>query len=140
MPERIELAKSLGATQGVNTAQMAGSLTEEVRKLTKEVGTTITIDATGVVPLIQQGVEFTANQGQVILLGVAPMDAGLQVQVVPFMVVCLISGLTSSYAHSKLIGMAKQTGKKLLGSMEGGVYPEEVKQVPVFGGLIASLS
>ncbi|CAG9936420.1 unnamed protein product [Clonostachys rosea f. rosea IK726] len=103
VPERIELAKSLGATQGVNTAQMAGSLTEEVRKLTKEVGTTITIDATGVVPLIQQGVEFTANQGQVILLGVAPMDAGLQVQVVPFMV----------------------TGKKLLGSMEGGVYPEE---------------
>uniref|UniRef100_A0A8H7K4D2 Enoyl reductase (ER) domain-containing protein n=1 Tax=Bionectria ochroleuca TaxID=29856 RepID=A0A8H7K4D2_BIOOC len=70
VPERIELAKSL----------------EEVRKLTKEVGTTITIDATGVVPLIQQGVEFTANQGQVILLGVAPMDAGLQVQVVPFMV------------------------------------------------------
>ncbi|KAI1846879.1 hypothetical protein JX266_007100 [Neoarthrinium moseri] len=100
---RIELAKKLGATDGINTAEIPDSLTDEVRKITKGVGSTITIDATGVVPLIQQGVEFTAHQGKMILLGVAPMDAGLQIQIVPYMV----------------------TGKMIFGSMEGGVYPEE---------------
>lgn len=58
-----------------------------MRTLTEGTGATITVDATGVVPLIQQGIEFTANQGKMILLGVAPMDAGLEIAIVPFMVV-----------------------------------------------------
>ncbi len=72
--------------------------------MTDGVGTTITVDATGVVALIKQGLEYTANEGKMILLGVAPADAVLQVPIVSFMV----------------------TGKKLLGSMEGGVRPLEV--------------
>lgn len=56
--------------------------------MTDGVGTTITVDATGVVALIEQGLEFTANEGKVILLGVAPADAALQVPIVSFMVVC----------------------------------------------------
>ncbi|KAL3440362.1 chaperonin 10-like protein [Aspergillus insuetus] len=101
VPARIELAKSLGATHGINTPSIA-DLPAEVRQITGA-GTTITVDATGVVPLIQQGLEFTANQGKMILLGVAPGDATLSLAVVPYMV----------------------TGKQLLGSMEGGVLPEK---------------
>jgi Zn-dependent alcohol dehydrogenase len=79
------LAKSLGATHGINTSSIA-DLPAEVRQITGA-GTSITIDATGVVPLIQQGLEFTANQGKMILLGVAPGDATLSLAVVPYMVV-----------------------------------------------------
>ncbi|KAJ0423051.1 chaperonin 10-like protein [Aspergillus carlsbadensis] len=98
---RIELAKSLGATHGVDTSSVT-DLPAAVRKITGS-GTTITIDATGVVPLIHQGLEFTANQGKMILVGVAPMDSSLNLAVVPHMV----------------------SGKQLLGSMEGGVLPEK---------------
>lgn len=109
---RLELAKSLGATHVVNTSELSGTLTDEIRNITGGSGSTITVDATGVTPLIQQGVDFTANQGKMILLGVAPMDAGLEVQIVPYMV----------------------TGKQLMGSMEGGVYPEQVslRYRPIF--------
>ena len=55
--------------------------------MTDGVGTTITVDATGVVALIKQGLDFTANEGKMILLGVAPADAALQIPIVSFMVV-----------------------------------------------------
>jgi len=97
------LAKSLGATHIINTSTVGDGLEKAVRDITEQSGSTITIDATGVVSLIQQAIEFTANQGKMILLGVAPMDAALQVALVPFMV----------------------TGKQLLGSMEGGVRPAD---------------
>ncbi|KAJ4175865.1 hypothetical protein NW759_017602, partial [Fusarium solani] len=85
VPERIEMAKRLGATHGINTSSIA-NLKDEVRQATGGSGSTITIDATGVLPLIEQGLEFTANQGKMILLGVAPMDASLEITVVPYMV------------------------------------------------------
>lgn len=91
------MAKSLGATDCINTSKMSGTLIQEVWKLTEGDGTTVTVDATGVVPLIQQGVEFTANQGKMILLGVAPMDAGLQIAIVPYMTVSLRYLIKSSY-------------------------------------------
>ncbi|KAI1008759.1 hypothetical protein LB504_001277 [Fusarium proliferatum] len=103
VPARIEMAKRLGATHGIDTSSVA-NLSDEVRRITGGSGSTITVDATGVMPLIQQGLDFTANQGKMVLLGVAPMTAGLEISVVPFMV----------------------TGKQLMGSMEGGVLPEDV--------------
>ncbi|KAF3812120.1 Aryl-alcohol dehydrogenase [Colletotrichum gloeosporioides] len=103
VPSRLDLAQSLGATHTVNTANITNTLTEEIWKLTSGPGSTITVDATGVVPLIKQGLEFTAKQGKMILLGVAPMDATLDLPLVPHMV----------------------SGKQLLGSMEGGVHPED---------------
>ncbi|PNP86632.1 hypothetical protein FNYG_00022 [Fusarium nygamai] len=102
VPARIEMAKRLGATHGIDTSSVA-NLGDEVRRITDGSGSTVTVDATGVMPLIQQGLDFTANQGKMVLLGVAPMTAGLEISVVPFMV----------------------TGKQLMGSMEGGVLPED---------------
>lgn len=84
------MAKKLGATHGIDTSTIS-NLVDEVRKVTEGSGSTITVDATGVLPLIQQGLEFTANQGKMILLGVAPMDAGLEIAVVPYMVVSIKS-------------------------------------------------
>ncbi|KAJ4184475.1 hypothetical protein NW759_017027 [Fusarium solani] len=86
VPARLELARSLGATAGIDTSTISGSLVDEVRQVTGGSGSTITVDATGVVPLIQQGIEFTANQGKMILLGVAPMTSKLDLSIVPYMV------------------------------------------------------
>ncbi|POS78361.1 hypothetical protein DHEL01_v203242 [Diaporthe helianthi] len=103
IPSRLELATSLGATHAVNTSLLTKSLTNEIMTITGGTGTTITVDATGVVPLIQEGVEFTANQGKMILLGLAPTDAGLEIPLVKYMF----------------------SGKSILGSMEGSVLPED---------------
>lgn len=97
---RLELAKSLGATHTINTSTVGDGLEKAVRTITDQSGSTITIDATGVVSLIQQGMEFTANQGKMILLGVAPMDAALQVPLVSFMVVITSLSLTQHGDHS----------------------------------------
>ncbi|KAF4493291.1 zinc-containing long-chain alcohol dehydrogenase [Fusarium agapanthi] len=99
---RIEMAERLGATHGIDTSSVA-NLGSEVRRITDGSGSTITVDATGVMPLIQQGLDFTANQGKMVLLGVAPMTVGLEISVVPFMV----------------------TGKQFMGSMEGGLLLED---------------
>lgn len=119
---RLELAKSIGATHAVNTNDIKGTLVEEIRGITGGVGTTISVDASGAVPLIQQGVEFTANQGKMILLGIPPMDAALQIPLVPYTMVStekLVSTL------NRLLTLV-QSGKSILGSMEGGVTPEQV--------------
>lgn len=88
VPARIEMAKKLGATHGIDTSSVS-SLTDAVRKVTGGSGSTVTVDATGVLSMIQLGLEFTANQGKMILLGVAPMGAGLELAVVPYMVVSI---------------------------------------------------
>ena len=84
---RLELARRLGATHTIDTSTVGDELVKTVHDMTDGTGCTITVDATGVVVLIKQGMEFTANQGKMILLGVAPADAALQVPLVSFMVV-----------------------------------------------------
>jgi Zn-dependent alcohol dehydrogenase len=106
------MAKRLGATHGIDTSSVA-NLGDEVRRITDGSGSTITVDATGVMPLIQQGLDFTANQGKMVLLGVAPMTAGLEISVVPFMVVSFLApateihGLRSSRQASSLLAVWK---------------------------------
>ena len=76
----------MGATHTINTTDVQ-DLEKAVRDLNDQSGTTITIDATGVVPLIQAGIEMTPNQGKMTLLGVAPVDSALQVAIILFVVV-----------------------------------------------------
>lgn len=110
----------------VNTSDIKGTLVEEIRGITGGVGTTISVDASGAVPLIQQGVEFTANQGKMILLGMPPMDAALQIPLVPYTMVSTIKPMSSL---DYLLTLVK-SGKSILGSMEGGVTPEKVIMAP----------
>ncbi|TVY42259.1 Aryl-alcohol dehydrogenase [Lachnellula occidentalis] len=106
VPERLKIAKMCGATHTINTSDSELDLEEVVKALTGGNGPTITVDTTGNVNLIRMGVDFTANRGQMILLGVAPMDASLDVPLVKFM----------------------QTGKQLRGSIEGDTAPSEVEE------------
>ena len=48
-------------------------------------GASITIDTTGNMDVITSGMEFTANRGQMIILGAPPMEAQLSVHLASFM-------------------------------------------------------
>ncbi|SLM33872.1 related to zinc-containing long-chain alcohol dehydrogenase [Lasallia pustulata] len=96
---RVELAKSLGATHVLNTSDPDLDLVQEIKKITQGAGTTVTVDASGNVGLITKGLEATAKGGQMILVGLMPMDAELNVHLVTHL----------------------QTSKSLRGSVEGGV-------------------
>ncbi|KAH8660219.1 chaperonin 10-like protein [Xylariales sp. PMI_506] len=102
LPNRLELAKELGATHIINTASEGHDLELEVRKIISN-GSTVTVDTTGNMALIRAGMAFTANRGQMILVGVPPVDGLLDVHLIMFM----------------------QTGKTLRGSIEGDVIPAE---------------
>lgn len=101
--QRLELAKSLGATHVVNTSQKDFDLTKAIKDLTDGLGADIVMDTTGNMGLINSGMDSTANRGQMIILGVPPVDGVVPVHLITFM----------------------QTGKRLRGSIEGDVTPSE---------------
>lgn len=76
---RLEFAKTLGATHVINTSKPGLDLVEEIRKITGGDGTSITVDTTGNMNLIKSGIEFTALRGQFIFVGIPPADAELSV-------------------------------------------------------------
>ena len=101
---RLKLAEELGATHSINTSPPDFNLVAEIKRITDGNGSNVTIDATGVVPLIKDGLEFTSNAGKMILMGAPPLDGMLDVHLIGFM----------------------GTGKTLVGSMEGDAIPAEV--------------
>ncbi|KAH7246746.1 chaperonin 10-like protein [Fusarium tricinctum] len=103
LPDRLQLAKSLGATHVINTANKDLDVQQEIQNITDGKGSTITIDTTGNMDVIRAGMEFTANRGQLIIVGVPPLDAFLDVHMIRFM----------------------QSGKIIRGSIEGDVIPSE---------------
>jgi Zn-dependent alcohol dehydrogenase len=101
---RLELAKEIGATHTINSDGMSmPDLIERVRSLTDGYGTSITMDTTGLLKLIETGLEFTRIRGQYIQIGSAPMDAKLSIEVFKFMV----------------------SGKRFIGAVEGDAIPTE---------------
>ncbi|EON69881.1 hypothetical protein W97_09145 [Coniosporium apollinis CBS 100218] len=100
---RLELAKQLGATHVINTATMSSldEVVPAVTGLTEGLGSSITVDTTGFLPLIQKSIDFTRPRGKILQIGVAPMDGKLEIPPIMFMV----------------------TGKQYIGVIEGDVVP-----------------
>jgi threonine dehydrogenase-like Zn-dependent dehydrogenase len=94
---RLELAKTLGATDGLDTSSADLNIVEQVHKLTGGDGATIVIDTTGVPALLEAGLGFTASRGKLIFVGVPPQDYALSVHVKTHLKVCCFpSNATSS--------------------------------------------
>jgi Zn-dependent alcohol dehydrogenase len=74
---RLDLAIELGATHTINTSEEK-DLVEAVKKLT-DGGSSITIDTTGNPGVIESGMAFTANRGQMVVVGVPPMNYELKI-------------------------------------------------------------
>ncbi|KAH7070099.1 hypothetical protein FB567DRAFT_539867 [Paraphoma chrysanthemicola] len=69
---RLDLARELGATHVIDTSNLP-SLTTDLAKAIREivlVGTTANFDTTGVIPIIDAGVQSLSPMGQTILIGI----------------------------------------------------------------------
>jgi len=85
VPARLEMATSFGATHVIDTSNNKSDLTQAIKDLTGGNGSTITIDTSGNLGLITSGMDFTGLKGQMVLLGVPPMDASLAINPFSFM-------------------------------------------------------
>jgi Zn-dependent alcohol dehydrogenase len=84
---RLELARELGATHVINTADFS-SLAVDLAKAIKEIapgGTNANFDTLGVIPIIDAGVKFLHPKGQMILIGM--VDGRLSLDSSPMMTV-----------------------------------------------------
>lgn len=81
----MELGKSVGATHVINTSEMEGDLVSVVKELTGGVGASLVLDTTGSMELIQNGMDFTGNRGQMMIIGVPPPDGFLSTHLMTFM-------------------------------------------------------
>jgi 2-desacetyl-2-hydroxyethyl bacteriochlorophyllide A dehydrogenase len=77
-PERLALAAQLGANV---TLEAGPELAEQLREL-QPYGFGLVVDATGVPAVIQQAFRYLRPRGQMLMFGVAPM--GAQIQVAPY--------------------------------------------------------
>lgn len=84
------MAKTLGATHVINTSDKEIDIAKEIRAITDGNGSTVTIDTTGNMDLIRAGMDFTGSRGQMIIVGVPPPDALLNVHLITFMQVCIL--------------------------------------------------
>ncbi|OJJ07349.1 hypothetical protein ASPVEDRAFT_142091 [Aspergillus versicolor CBS 583.65] len=102
---RLELAKELGATHvvRVDPSMALQDVTAAVVGLTGGLGTNITLDTTGVPPLIAEGVKMTGFKGKILQVGTAPETAALSIPIHEFMV----------------------SGRQFMGVVEGDVVPQE---------------
>ncbi|KAF1989883.1 putative alcohol dehydrogenase [Aulographum hederae CBS 113979] len=108
---RLKLAKELGATHAIDTSAFAAgdlsALVTAIREITPEnLGADIVIDTTGVMPLVQAGIEAAAPLGRIIQVGTPPEGGSVAIQAMAFM--C--------------------GGKQYIGAVEGHAVPE--KYVP----------
>ncbi|RMJ04700.1 hypothetical protein CDV36_014630 [Fusarium kuroshium] len=97
--EKLRLAKELGASVLINNEKCPDGFPQATRDATNGAGSSITIDTTGVLPVIQQALDMTSILGKMVLLGMS--GASLEVDITKF----------------------KLSGKTLLGSVQGDAVP-----------------
>lgn len=78
---KLELAREFGATHLINSTQ--ADVREEVRKIVGAGGVDVFVENTGLVRLIEQAYELTANAGRTILVGVPKHDEDITIHSLP---------------------------------------------------------
>ncbi|KAK8188867.1 chaperonin 10-like protein [Phyllosticta capitalensis] len=84
---RLRVARELGATHTINTSNMGDldELVNQVHGLTGGYGASVTIEATGAMPLIRKGLALTRFAGKYVQVGVAPFGEEMSFEVFPNM-------------------------------------------------------
>lgn len=103
---RLDLAKELGATHVVKAEKGTDTfkaVVQAVGEATGGLGSTITVDTTGVPEVIAGGLEMTGFKGKHLQIGVGSDDAVASIPINLFMI----------------------TGKQFIGVLEGDVKPQE---------------
>jgi S-(hydroxymethyl)glutathione dehydrogenase / alcohol dehydrogenase len=78
---KLDLAREFGATHLINSRK--ADVREEVRKIVGAAGVDVFVENTGLVRLIEQAYELTANAGKTILVGVPKHDEDITIHSLP---------------------------------------------------------
>jgi len=89
IPDRLTLAKDLGATHVIDSSALVSTLEDAVRNITDGQGSSLTIDTTGNISVIRSALDMTAIRGRVILLGMSRQS--IDIDITKFKLVCEIS-------------------------------------------------
>ncbi|KAL5356583.1 chaperonin 10-like protein [Aspergillus floccosus] len=102
LPDRLALAKSLGATHTIDTSQSGTSITDSVRQIFPN-GASIVIDTTGLPSIIEDGLQALKQRGKIVLIGVPPAGYKLSLNATEHM----------------------NKGRSVMGCIEGDCIPKE---------------
>jgi Zn-dependent alcohol dehydrogenase len=103
-PERLDLARELGATHALNGLDI--DLAQQVRAICSlPKGVRHGFDTTAVPGVIEMLIEAVGVRGQIVVVGATPLDKKISIQPLQFL----------------------NMGKKFIGSVEGESYPPEVR-------------
>jgi S-(hydroxymethyl)glutathione dehydrogenase / alcohol dehydrogenase len=78
---KLEMAKKFGATHTINSTK--ADVQEEVRNIVGSAGVDVFVENTGLVRLIEQAFQLTANAGKTILVGVPKHDEDITIHSLP---------------------------------------------------------
>lgn len=78
---RLELARSLGATHMINVTQADAA--EEIRRIVGSQGVDVAVDNTGNVDVIALASRITSGRGRTVLVGVPPKDSTAAISTLP---------------------------------------------------------
>lgn len=102
VPSRLEIARSLGATNCIDSSDPEIDLVSEVRRLTGGYGVHVSLDTSGVQSLARQSWDFVRCYGKVLQVGLAKPDDVWSVPMADHM----------------------NSGKQIIGCVEGDAIPQ----------------
>ena len=88
-------------------------------------GVDCVIDTPGAPVIIEDGLRALRQRGKLVLIGVPPMQYELSLNAIEHINVCLAISTTNG------LGLMVQTGRTVIGCLEGDCVPEEVRLVLV---------
>jgi len=78
---RLELARTMGATHTINSKQTDAS--EAIKKIVGEAGVDVAVDNTGNVGVIETAYKLTGARGRTVLVGVPPKNSAASIYTLP---------------------------------------------------------
>lgn len=119
---RLDAATKLGATRVLKSGADNFDLVKEIKDATAGCGASIVLDTTGLVKIIEAGIEAVQDGGKFVHVGMPnPIDAELKISLIKFL------GVRDRQKFCKLSVLTHwQTGKSFMSSKAGDIQPREV--------------
>ena len=95
--QKLEMAKRFGATHVINSSR--ADLAAEVRNFAGAKGVDVFVENTGLVRLIEQAYELTANGGRTILVGVPRHDQDITIHSLPLHFGKVLTGCEGGHSY-----------------------------------------
>ena len=122
---RLELARSLGATHTINVTKADAA--EEIRRIVGHDGVDVAVDNTGNVDVIALASRVTNARGRTVLVGVPPKDSTAAISTLPLHFEKQLTGSHGGECRPEIdiphyVRMVRE-GRLALGSLVGQRYP-----------------